>query len=123
VRQVVLISGTAMGMGLLGAAHAHTAMRALIWISISLGGLAAAAPVCWSVPSLIAPRNAVGRVGGIMNFSNQLSGIAAPIVTGYIVAATHSFAAAFVTSAVYLAIGVAGYAFLLNRIEPWPAAP
>jgi len=122
VRQAVLIGGTAMGMGLLGAAHAHTAVRALIWISISIGGLAAAAPVCWSVPSLIAPRSAVGRVGGIMNFSNQLSGIAAPIITGYIVVATHSFASAFITSATYLAIGVAGYAFLLSDIEPWPQA-
>jgi ACS family D-galactonate transporter-like MFS transporter len=124
VRQVVLIGGTAMGMGILGAAHAHTALRALIWISISIGGLAAAAPVCWSVPSLIAPRAAVGRVGGIMNLSNQLSGIAAPIITGYIVAATHSFASAFIASATYLAIGVAGYALLLGRIEPWePTQP
>jgi MFS family permease len=121
VRQVVLIGGTAMGMGILGAAHAHTATRALIWISVSLGGLSAAAPVCWSVPSLIAPRSAVGRVAGIMNFSNQLSGIAAPIITGYIVTATHSFASAFIASATYLAIGVAGYAFLLARIEPWPS--
>jgi hypothetical protein len=56
-----------------------------------------------------------------MNFSNQLSGIAAPIITGYIVTATHSFASAFIASATYLAIGVAGYAFLLARIEPWPS--
>ncbi|MGI8772695.1 MAG: MFS transporter [Acidobacteriaceae bacterium] len=122
VRQVVLITGTAMGLGILGAAHAHTAIRALVWISISLGGLAAAAPVCWSVPSLIAPRSAVGRVGGIMNFSNQLSGIAAPIITGYLVVATHSFASAFVASAAYLLIGLAGYAFLLGRIQPWERA-
>ena len=121
VRQVVLIGGTAMGLGILGAAHAHTATRALLWVSISLGGLSAAAPVCWSVPSLIAPRAAVGRTGGIMNFSNQLSGIAAPILTGYLVTATHSFAAAFIASAAYLVIGLAGYAFLLGPIHPWPA--
>ena len=119
VRQAVLIGGTAMGLGILGAAHAHTATRALLWISISIGGLAAAAPVCWSVPSLIAPRAAVGRVGSIMNFSNQLSAIAAPVATGYLVTATHSFASAFVASAAYLLIGLAGYAFLLGRIEPW----
>jgi len=122
VRRAVLIGGTAMGLGILGAAHAHTAPRALIWIGISLGGLAAAAPVCWSVPSLIAPRNAVGKVGGIMNFSNQLSGIAAPIITGYLVAATHNFASAFIASSIYLVIGLAGYAFLLGRIEPAPVS-
>jgi ACS family D-galactonate transporter-like MFS transporter len=118
VRKVVLVTGTACGLGILGAAQAHTAFRALTWISLSIGGLAAAAPVGWSIPSLIAPRRSVGRVGGIVNFSNQLSGIAAPVVTGYLVRATHSFAWAFGVSAVYLVIGIAGYIFLLGRIEP-----
>lgn len=118
VRQVVLICGTAAGLGVLGAAHAHTATRALIWISISIGGLSAVAPVGWSVPSLIVPRSSVGTVGGIVNFSNQISGISAPIATGYIVATTHSYAWAFGVSAIYLLIGIAGYLFLLGKIEP-----
>ncbi len=118
VRKSVLVGGTAFGLGIVGAAHAHSALPALIWISISIGGLAAAAPVGWSIPSLIAPSNSVGKVGGIMNFSSQLSGIAAPIVTGYLVAARHSFAWAFGVSAAYLVIGIAGYIFLLGRIEP-----
>lgn len=123
VRKVVLVGGTALGLGILGAAHAHTAMRALIWISISIGGLSAASPVGWSIPSLIAPRNSVGKVGGIINFSNQISGIAAPIITGYLVAARQSFAWAFGVSAVYLLIGIAGYLFLLGKIEPMPMRP
>jgi sugar phosphate permease len=118
VRRIVLIGGTALGFGIIGAAHAHSAVRAIAWISVSIGGLAAAAPVAWSLPSLIAPRNAVGKVGGIMNFSSQLSGIAAPVVTGYLVAALHYFAWAFGASAIYLVAGIGGYAFLLGRIEP-----
>ena len=118
VRRTVLICGTAFGLGILGAAHAHTAPRALLWISISIGGLAAAAPVGWSVPSMIAPRGSVGTVGGIVNFSNQISGIAAPIVTGYVVAATRSYAWAFGIAAIYLLIGIASYVILLGRIEP-----
>ena len=121
VRKVILVGGTAFGLGIMGAAHAHTPMRALIWISVSIGGLAAAAPVGWSIPSLIAPRSSVGRVGGIINFSNQISGIAAPIVTGYLVAAHQSFAWAFGVSAIYLLIGIAGYIFLLGKIEPMRA--
>jgi ACS family D-galactonate transporter-like MFS transporter len=120
VRRWVLISGTACGLGILGAANTHSATTALIWISVSIGGLSAASAVGWSVPSLIAPRSSVGRVGGIINFSNQLSGICAPIITGYLVAARHSFALAFAVSAVYLLIGIAGYIFLLGRIEPMP---
>jgi dipeptide/tripeptide permease len=53
-----------------------------------------------------------------VNFSNQLSGIAAPIVTGYLVSTRQSFAWAFGVSAIYLTIGIAAYAFLLGRIEP-----
>lgn len=117
VRKIILIGGTACGLGILGAANAHSASRALIWISISIGGLAAASPVGWSIPSLIASRENVGKVGGIINFSNQISGIAAPVITGYLVTAHRSFAWAFGVSAIYLVIGIAGYICLLGKIE------
>lgn len=122
VRKIVLVAGTACGLGILGAAHAHTAMRALAWISLSIGGLAAAAPVGWSIPALIAPRASVGKVGGIVNFVCQVSGITAQILTGYIVGATHSYALAFGISAMYLLLGIAGYLVLLGRIEPMQTA-
>jgi MFS family permease len=117
VRKFILVGGTTCGLGLLGAAHAHTPTRALIWISISIGGLAAAAPVGWSIPSLIASPNDVGKVGGIINFVSQLSGISAQIITGYLVTAFHSYAWAFGIAGGYLAIGIASYIFLLGKIE------
>ncbi len=122
IRKIVLVGGTAFGLGIVGAAHAHSTAQALFWISISIGGLSAAAPVGWSIPSLIAPPSGVGKVGGIVNFSNQISGIAAPIITGYLVEARHSFVWAFGVSAIYLVIGIAGYIFLLGRIEQVPGA-
>jgi sugar phosphate permease len=123
VRKMVLVTGMSCGLGILGAAHAHTPTQALLWISLSIGGLSAAAPVAWSAPSLIAARNNVGKVGGIINFSSQLSGIAAPIITGYLVSARHSFAWAFALAALYLAIGIAAYILLLGRIELASHAP
>ncbi len=123
VRRTVLITGTACGLGILGAAQAHTAERALLWISLSIGGLAAAAPVAWSLPSLIAPLNSVGRVGGIINLASQFSAIAAPIATGYLVNATQSFAWAFAVAAGYLILGLFGYGILLGRIEPMHLSP
>jgi len=120
VRRVVLVCGTALGLGILGAARAQTPAQALLWISVSIGGLSAAAPVGWSVPSLIAPGNSVGKLGGIMNFSNQISGIAAPFITGYLVNGRQSFAAAFFVAAAYLVIGVASYIFLLGEIREIP---
>ena len=120
VRQTVLIGGTSFGLGIFGAAGAHTPGNAVFWMSVSLGGLSAASPVGWSIPSLIAPEGSVGRLGGILNFSGQLSAIIAPVATGYIVTATHSFAWAFAVAAAFLLLGIAGYVFLLGRIEPIP---
>ncbi len=122
VRQTVLVCGTALGLVMLGAAYAHTVPVVLFWITVAISGLSMAAPVGWSVPSLIAPRESVGTLGGILNFGNQLSAIAAPIATGYVVAFTHSFFWAFGAAAVFLAIGVAGYIVLLGRIEAIPEA-
>ena len=120
VRQTVLVAGMAFGLAIFGAAGAHTPTAALIWISLALGGLAAAAPVAWTVPSLIAPRESVGTLASVANFSGQIGAISAPIVTAYIVSLTHSFAAAFVTATVILLLGMGGYVFLLGRIEPIP---
>ncbi len=117
VRRTVLICGTAFGLGIFGAAHAQTPLRALVWISLSIGGLSAAAPILWSIPSFIATRRNVGKVGGIINFSGQISGITAPIITGYVVQAQHSYTLAFLVPTVYLLVGIAGYVFLLGRIE------
>jgi len=117
VRRTVLIAGAACGLGILGAGHAHSATTALLWISLSIGGLSAHSAVGWSLPSLIAGRRDVGKVGGIMNFSNQVSGICAPIITGYLVAALHSYTWVFRVSAIYLVIGISGYIFLLGTIE------
>lgn len=121
VRKTILIGGTCFGLGILGAANAHTPASALFWISMSIGGLSAASPIGWSLPSLISPSGSVGTVGGIVNFSNQISGIAAPIVTGYVLSATGSYNWVFGVAAIYLAIGICSYIFLLGKIEPVPA--
>lgn len=118
VRKTVLVAGMLIGVAVLGAAFTTAVGWALLWISISLAGLAAAAPVGWSLPSLIAPTGGTGTAGGIMNFAGNLAGVAAPVVTGYIVGRTHGFAVAFIAAAVVLLIGIAAYVFLLGPIAP-----
>ena len=120
VRQTVLVSGMALGLGIFGVAYATSARAAVFWIAVSITGLSVAAPVGWSMPSLISPRESVGTVGGIMNLSNQIAGITAPIVTGFIVARTQSYSAAFITAAAFLLLGIAAYVFLLGNMAPIP---
>ena len=118
VRQTILVGGTSLGLGIFGVAYSHSAQSAVSWIALSITGLSIAAPVGWSMPGLIAPRESVGTIGGIMNLSNQLSGIAAPIVTGFVVAATKEFEWAFLVASAYLFIGIAAYIFLLGDMAP-----
>jgi MFS family permease len=118
VRMTVLVLGTACGLGIVGAAWSHTPLQALAWITLSISGLSAAAPVGWSIPSLIAPRPAVGKVGGIVNFSNQVSGILAPAITGFMLSYLHSFTGAFMVAGAYLLIGICAYLFLLRDLHP-----
>ena len=120
VRQTVLVARMMFGLCIFGAARARSSAAALVWISFALGGLAAAAPVAWTVPSLVAPRESVGTLASAVNFCGQIAAISAPIVTGYIVEETHSFAVAFVTATVILLLGIVGYVFLLGRIEAIP---
>lgn len=120
VRKAVLLCGMTMGMAVFGATTTSDPYVAIVWITIALSGLAAAAPVGWSLPSLIAPRGGTGTVGGIMNFANNMMGAVAPIVTGFIVGATHSFANAFLVAGFMLVIGILAFVFLLGRIEPLP---
>jgi hypothetical protein len=55
-----------------------------------------------------------------MNFSNNMMGVVAPIVTGFIVGRTHSFIGVFLVAGLVLLAGVASFVLLLGRIEALP---
>jgi MFS transporter, ACS family, D-galactonate transporter len=120
VRKTVLVLGMMLGLAVFGAAFTANPTVAIFWISVALAGLAAAAPVGWSIPSLIAPKGGAGTVGGIMNFVNNLMGALAPVATGFIVGVTGSFSGAFLVAGIALAVGIFSYLVLLGRIEPVP---
>ena len=118
VRKTVLVVGMLLGLAVFGATVTTNPVWAIVWISVALSGLAAASPVGWSIPSLIAPRGGTGTIGGIMNFLNNMMGVVAPVATGYIVGATGSFVGAFLAAGIVLAIGIVAYVFILGRLEP-----
>jgi len=117
VRKTVLVIGMLLGVSIFGATTTHDPNVAIAYITLALAGLAVAAPVAWSLPSLIAPRGTVGTVASIMNFANIVMAFIAPIVAGHLVASTGSFTTVLVTAAAALIVGVLSYVFLLGRIE------
>ena len=117
VRKTLFTIGLLLGIAVVGAAFTTNANVAILWISIALGGLAFAAPIGWSIPGLIAPKGTVGTVGSIMNFFNNLAGIVAPILAGFIFDRTGSFAANFLVAGAILVVGIICFLVLLGRIE------
>lgn len=105
VRKTTIVLGMSLGLAIWGVRGVHTPAVALCWISVGLCGLSIAAPVAWTVPSLIVTQENVGVVSAFANFFSQVAGILAPIVTGYIIALTHSFSAAFATATAVLLLG------------------
>ncbi len=120
VRQTILVAGLVLGLAVAGATRTSNPRVAILWISIALCGLAASAPVGWSIPGLIAPPGSTGRVAGIMNFVANLPGVLAPVITGYLVGDSQSFRRPFLVAAAVLVAGIGSYIFLLGRIEPIP---
>ncbi len=123
VRKTTMILGLIIGFAVVGAAYTTDIHVALLWLTIAAAGIAFHAPVAWSIPGLIAPRNSTGQVGGIMNLFGNLSSFAAPVATGIIVQRTGSFQIALLTAGIVLVIGIASYVFVLGRIEPIPEPP
>jgi MFS family permease len=116
VRRTVFTIGMLLGITAVGAAFTTNVNIAVTWFTISLAGLAFAAPIAWSIPSLIAPKGTVGTVGGVMNFLGNLAGIIAPIVAG-IVADRTGFGMNFLITGVILLFGIFCFLFILGRIE------
>lgn len=117
VRRAVLAGGTAVGLLVFAPVYLHGARIILVCLTLALSGISAASPVAWTLPSLLGPPGAMGRIGSIVNLSGQIAAITAPVITGYLTTQTHSFGASFRVAGLVILIGVASYLFLLGRIE------
>ncbi|MDQ2078602.1 MFS transporter [Xanthobacteraceae bacterium Astr-EGSB] len=62
----------------------------------------------WSLPAILAPKDKVGVVGGLMNFAGSSSGIAVPIITGLILQVTGAYLMVLYFFAACAALYVAG---------------
>ncbi len=62
----------------------------------------------WSFPAILAPKDRVGLIGGIMNMANSCAGILVPILVGVILQATGSYESVLVYFAVCAGCYTAG---------------
>ncbi|WP_345184287.1 MFS transporter [Microbacterium panaciterrae] len=122
VRRAFIIGGMLLATTIAGTAFTHDLFWSLVWITLGTTGITIAFSVTNSLPALIAPEGSVGATGAVMNTVNNIIGTTAPIVTGFIVQFTGSFAWAFIVAGIMLVIGIFFYTVVLGRIEPIPSA-
>lgn len=72
----------------------------------------------WAITQTLAGPSAAGKWSGFQNCAGNMSGVIAPAVTGFIVAATGKFYLAFLACAVVLLIGSMSYLFIVRKVEP-----
>jgi MFS family permease len=72
----------------------------------------------WAITQTLAGPTAAGRWTGFQNFIGNLSGIAAPWLTGAIVKATHHFYGAFAVTSALLLVGAFSFTTIIRKVEP-----
>jgi MFS transporter, ACS family, D-galactonate transporter len=71
----------------------------------------------WTLITDVAPRKLIGLTGGVFNLCANLAGIVTPLVVGFVVATTGSFAWALAFIAIVALIGALSYIFLLGDVK------
>jgi MFS family permease len=94
---------------------AGSAEMALFFAIFSLAGLGVATANYWALTQTVVPGTAIGRIGGLQNTASNLAGVAAPIMTGWLIQRTGSYEAPMQAIAVILLLGAASYALLVRR--------
>jgi MFS transporter, ACS family, D-galactonate transporter len=71
----------------------------------------------WTLLTDVAPKELMGLSGGVFNFCANLAGIVTPLVVGFVVASTGSFAWALAFIGVLALLGVLSYVFVVGDVR------
>jgi MFS family permease len=114
VRKAFTIAGFAVASTEVFGALAKSTEVAVIFAIISLAGLGLATANYWALTQTLMPGAAIGRIAGAQNCASNVSGIAAPLLTGWLKESTGSYAAPMQAIWLFLLIGIGAYAFLVR---------
>lgn len=120
IRRRFTLAGLAVAATELVGAYSSSHAVALIFAVVSLSGLGLATANYWALTQTLLPGSSIGRVTGLQNFASNLSGIIAPMFTGWLIDRTGSYDAPMLAVAIVLTCGFLAYLILVKR--PLPAA-
>lgn len=118
VRRNITVLGMGIACALVPAGFVESKMTAVWLLTLAVGGLSIAAPMAWALTQTVCDKRVGGTAAGVQNCSGNIAGIFAPIVAGFIVQATGSFALALGVAGALLVLGMLAYGLLVaERIE------
>ena len=122
VRKGFACTGMLSGILVLPAAIIQDQTVAMAFLYVGCLGFGLLSSNVWAITQSIAGPQAAGRWTGLQNCVGNLAGVAAPAITGWVVAKTGQFYMAFVVVAVMLLLGICSYVFLVGPVRPldWP---
>ena len=94
------------------------AMIAIVLLTAACLAFGMTSSNVWTITQTIAGPEVAGKWTGMQNAVGNLAGIAAPWLTGFIVARTGAFYVAFVLVCAFSMLGAVSFLFLVGRVEP-----
>lgn len=119
VRKTFTIAGLSIASLVIGGALVDSPGAAVAIAIVSMAGLGLTTANYWALTQHMMPSGAIGRISGLQNFAANLAGIAAPVITGWLVEISGSYRSALVAVFFMLLMGVAAYLILVReRFRP-----
>jgi ACS family D-galactonate transporter-like MFS transporter len=115
-RKLPIIAGLALASTIVSANFLDNDVMVIAVMSVAFFGQG----MCnlgWTLITDVAPRQLIGLTGGVFNLCANLAGIVTPLVVGFVVATTGSFAWALGFIAVVAVIGALSYLFVLGDVK------
>jgi len=115
-RKLPIISGLVLASTIVAANFLDNDILVIAVMSVAFFGQGMV-NLGWTLITDVAPKPLIGLTGGVFNLCANLAGIVTPLVVGFVVAATGSFAWALGFIAIVALIGACSYIFLLGDVK------
>lgn len=115
-RKLPIVVGMLLSMSMVACNYVHSDLLVVAMMSLAFFGKGIGA-LGWAVVSDTSPREAGGLSGALFNTFGNTAGITTPIVIGYIVQNTGSFAGALVFVGANAAVAIFCYLFVVGDIR------
>lgn len=115
-RKLPIVVGMLMSTSMIACNYVETDVLVIAIMSLAYFGKGVGA-LGWAVVSDTSPKEAGGLSGGLFNTFGNTAGIVTPIVIGYIVQSTGSFAGALAYVGAHAAVAIASYLLVVGEIK------